>query len=269
MRRLVLALLLAAPAAALVLVGADAPGRALLALGLPSTAAKVLEDSAWRGAALYEAGRWREAEEAFGSAPRNAYNRANALARQGRFAQALTAYDEALAFDPADEDAAANREIVAALAAGGEARRGGTAGGDATKRIHGPRSASELSDARSSGSGLVGTIQSKSTGAQGRGAAPQSGVSDAAAPDAQSGASGTAGAAGGQGASGGMMADITKMMAARDLSARRTLNAHAVQPTRDWLDALDDDPGAWLKLRIRAEQARRKAQGPQEGGDDD
>ncbi|WP_395665280.1 hypothetical protein [Methylocella sp.] len=58
------------------------------------------------------------------------------------------------------------------------------------------------------------------------------------------------------------------MMAARDLSARRTLDHHAVLPTRDWLDAVPDDPGQWLKLHVKAERARRRA-AASEARDDD
>ncbi len=71
-------------------------------------AARVSDDPDWRGTALYAAGRYAEAAQAFSKSP---YNRGNALARAGELKGALAAYEAALARDPSDEDAKANREL--------------------------------------------------------------------------------------------------------------------------------------------------------------
>ncbi|MCE7033461.1 VWA domain-containing protein [Lysobacter sp. GX 14042] len=55
------------------------------------------------------AGAWQELDSADAH-----YNRGNALARQGRFGEAIAAYDEALARQPGMEDALANRAVVQA-----------------------------------------------------------------------------------------------------------------------------------------------------------
>ena len=53
---------------------------------LPSAAAQIFADPAWTGVAFYEAGRWREAAEAFARDSASAYDLGNALALSGRYA---------------------------------------------------------------------------------------------------------------------------------------------------------------------------------------
>jgi Ca-activated chloride channel family protein len=71
-------------------------------------------DSPWYAALLYRSGRFAEAAARF--AARDTadahYNRGNALALEGRLEAALSAYDAALAREPAMRDALANRLLV-------------------------------------------------------------------------------------------------------------------------------------------------------------
>ena len=75
-------------ALALMLGGLAPFGRVLMAAGVPVPA--LFGDQGWRGVALYRAGRFVEAAEAFGAAGQP-FNRGNALARDGRYAAALEA----------------------------------------------------------------------------------------------------------------------------------------------------------------------------------
>lgn len=96
------------------LLGGLAPlGRVLMAAGLPVPA--LFSDPGWRGVALYRAGRFEAAAEAFGAAGQP-FNRGNALARAGQYAAALEAYD--LARAGGDGAAGANFDLVAAYYAG-------------------------------------------------------------------------------------------------------------------------------------------------------
>jgi len=85
--------------------------------GEPERAATLFDDSRWRGVAHYRGGSFERAEESFhaGSDAAAAYNRGNALAHLGRHADAIAAYDQALARDPADEDARFNKELIERL----------------------------------------------------------------------------------------------------------------------------------------------------------
>ena len=80
-------------------------------------AVAVAPDHRWRGTALYRGARYDESAGAFagGDTADDHYNRGNALARAGDLRGALDAYREALARDPAHEDAEHNRELVESL----------------------------------------------------------------------------------------------------------------------------------------------------------
>ncbi|MUG03683.1 tetratricopeptide repeat protein, partial [Bacillus tequilensis] len=69
-----------------------------------------------QGAQAYRGGDYAAAAQAWDGldVPDAHYNRGNALARQGRFAEAIAAYGRALELQPGMEDALANREVVQA-----------------------------------------------------------------------------------------------------------------------------------------------------------
>lgn len=85
-----------------------------LAAGDPAKAAETFEDPAWKAAAQYQAGQFKEAAKTLKeqNTPDAKYNLGNALARQGRYPQAIAAYDQALKQDPHNEDARYNKELV-------------------------------------------------------------------------------------------------------------------------------------------------------------
>ncbi|MBF0164976.1 MAG: VWA domain-containing protein [Magnetococcales bacterium] len=92
----------------------DQQGMTRLQAGEPSEAAQKFVDPAWKGAALYRAGRFEEAERAFQAqaGAEGWYNRGNALARLERHGEAAAAYDEALKLDPGHADARHNRDLL-------------------------------------------------------------------------------------------------------------------------------------------------------------
>ncbi|WP_334078974.1 VWA domain-containing protein [Microbulbifer sp. M83] len=96
----------------------DQQARRLLEQGNPGQAAELFEDPQWRGTAKYRAGDFPAAAKQFsrsGSDPESLYNLGNSLTRQGRFDEAIAAYDEALERQPAFPDAEHNREIARKL----------------------------------------------------------------------------------------------------------------------------------------------------------
>jgi len=80
-------------------------------------AARLAEDPAYRGSALYRQGDYEKAVEDFNRAPGAdaSYNRGNALARLSKYKEAISAYDQALELRPGMEDALANKAAVEAL----------------------------------------------------------------------------------------------------------------------------------------------------------
>lgn len=92
----------------------DQQARELLEEGDAQAAAELFEDREWRAVARYRSGDYPRSAEGFagGIDARAYYNRGNALARMGRFEDAIGAYDRALELNPDDEDAAYNRELL-------------------------------------------------------------------------------------------------------------------------------------------------------------
>lgn len=273
MRRVAAIVAVLLPCLALWSAGPPTIGQALLTLGFPGAAAALFDDPGRKGAALYLAERWSEAAEAFRHDPDSAYNRGNALARAGRYAEAVAAYDQALAADPDDEDAAFNKALVATLidneraAADANAINANSAASRTRNTHDEPRSDGETGG---SGDGFAGDQEGASKpGAPGSSKAAKFGKGDQQASDSGQGqAKGSAGNSAGAGRTGGQQLDVARTIRDLDRRMRRRMEARSVQPTREWLSTLDDDPGRFLKLRILAEKARRQAH-PAAGGEDE
>ncbi|MGN6520532.1 MAG: VWA domain-containing protein [Dokdonella sp.] len=93
---------------------ADQQAAAALAAGDAKRAAELAPTPEWRGGAAYRSGDFAAAESAYAQAAGAdaAYNRGNALAKLGRYEEAIAAYDEALKREPGMADAEANRKAV-------------------------------------------------------------------------------------------------------------------------------------------------------------
>lgn len=103
--------------AALILAGSQPLAKAALILGLPGLAAPLLSDPSVQGVALYQAGDYAAADDAFRKAGRGStYNRGLSLAATGDYALSRAYFDAVLFANPADSAARENRNIVAALA---------------------------------------------------------------------------------------------------------------------------------------------------------
>ncbi len=106
-------LLAAAGALALILAGPAALAKLALAVHLPGVAARLLDDPAIQGVALYRAGDYQAADDAFRKAGRGStYNRALSLATTGDYLLSLAYFDAVLFANAADSQARENRNIV-------------------------------------------------------------------------------------------------------------------------------------------------------------
>ena len=92
----------------------DQQAAAALAKGDAKQAASVAHSPQWRGSAAYRAGDYASAANDYAKAQGadGAYNKGNALAKLGRYDDAIAAYDEALQAAPEMADAKANRTAV-------------------------------------------------------------------------------------------------------------------------------------------------------------
>lgn len=199
MRRLLPLLIAALALLAALAAGPEAAGRLALRAGFPDVAARLLETPRWRGVALYEAGRYAEADAAFRHAGRSAtYNRGNSLAVTGNYRLAVAYYEAVLYVNEADADALANRALVEPL---------------------------------------IDAVISRGGRAPGR-------MDTIADPDALPGV-------------GTYEMKIQALMRETRQQPRPRDTRQSVHAGEDWLTALPDDPGRYLKLRIAAERQRR------------
>ena len=92
----------------------DQQGQRAMDDGDYTAAAELFDDPAWRAAAAHRAEDYQAAIEALEQLDdvQSNYNRGNALARLGRYHEAIAAYDRTLAQQPDHADATFNRELL-------------------------------------------------------------------------------------------------------------------------------------------------------------
>jgi Ca-activated chloride channel family protein len=95
----------------------DQQGFQALQQGEPERAATLFEDPQWKGVADYRGGDYEGADRKFSAdtSAAGTYNRGNALAHQGKYEEAIAAYDATLRANPHDEDAAFNKALLEKL----------------------------------------------------------------------------------------------------------------------------------------------------------
>ena len=93
---------------------ADQQGMMLYKQERFSEAAEVFVNPQWKATALYRAGRFKDAGGLFSgdASAEGAFNQANALCMQGRYAEAIPRYERALVLKPGWPDAEANLAIA-------------------------------------------------------------------------------------------------------------------------------------------------------------
>ena len=264
---------------------------ACLLLPVPDLqAAQAPQGTAWRRpdqmahdraiAALqaYREGRYAEAAQAWAALPGAdaAYNRGNALAREGRLEEALEAYDAALRSQPGMDDAVANRAVVEAALR----RQPPGGGGDQRQR---PDGGDEQPGRQQQGGGQAPADQGEPADGQGeRQASPaQSPPSSSSAPtgnEADGGAGEPPAPADAQAQREADAAQRQRMQQALDGEGTPAPDGERVEGEPDraedaaererrqaaeaWLRRVPDDPGGLLRARFLLEHRRRHGGGP-------
>lgn len=239
-----------------------------LAAGDYAKAAALATDADRRGSAEYKRGDYKLALENFSraSGADADYNRGNALAKLGRYRDAIAAYDKSLKENPADEDAKANKAAVEALLKK-QQKKQQHSGSQGKQSQKGQGQNSGSGSGQNSSQGKAGEQGSKQAQGARNGGASQQGQQAANANQAQNGknksdqntasatASGQQQAAAQQPKSGNQFAEAAKKLAQQHQDAKQAAGASSATTS-----------GAKAADRMRA-QANAAPQ-PQEGAAD-
>lgn len=194
------------------------------------------------------------------------YNRGNALARQGRFAEAIKAYDRALELQPGMEDALANREVV--QAAMDRQPDGGGAPQDPGQQPDNPSSAGQ--------SGRPGEGEPTGDPGQSEGQPEPGSEGDTDSPDPGDTGTPPPGGESGQDAADQAQRERMEQALADRQDAGEPDSAmaeHAPETPQErerrianeaWLRRVPDDPGGLLREKFRIEHERRRLHGGRE-----
>ena len=232
-----------------------------------------------RGAEAYRAGEFEQAAEAWDGLPGAdaQYNVGNALAKAGRYREAIDAYDRALAREPGMADAKANRAAVQALldrmppGSGDDGDDEGDQPGDPGEGQQGegdPGSGegAPSADAQGDGNPAPGDNQAPSSKADDPGN-DQSGDAQKGSEPADAQAQAAADAA--------QRERMEQAMQAREdeTAAREAVAGNAAKPgetdaererriaNQAWLQRVPDDPGGLLRRKFALEYQRRQEEG--------
>jgi Ca-activated chloride channel family protein len=112
-------------------IGPDQRGAWLMSRGRYAEAADAFVNPLWRGIALMKAGSFKEAAAQFAGldSAEAAYDEGNALVMLGKYEDAVTSYDRALALRPGWPDAKANRTLASLRAERMKLKGGDETGG--------------------------------------------------------------------------------------------------------------------------------------------
>jgi Ca-activated chloride channel family protein len=260
----------------------DQRGAQAFAEGRPADAAKLFEDPAWRGAALYRAQDYKGAAEALQDqkGPEARYNLGNALARSGRLEEAIAAYDETLAAVPDHADARFNRDLVAKLleqqkqdeqskdGKQQDSQQGGQKG-DSSQQKDSQQNDSEQQDSSSQGQQGSPDSQQQAEGSQQQSAEQddsqkqgsqgerdeQSAKSEAGKDPQQAQQPSDESHDEAQAAAGEAGSKAGDREAANESTGPRNERELALER---WLARITDDPGGLLREKLRREYAKRR-----------
>lgn len=256
----------------------DQQGKHALDAGEAGRAARLFQDPDWKGAAHYRAGEYSAALEALGGAddPERLYNRGNSLARLGRYAEAIAAYEEALKRDSGNADALFNKELLEQelqqpRQQDRESRSAKDGEAQAQQDLPGQGGAGtpDTSDQDSGNSSGGDTRQREEEGAQPpstqKGAAEQNATGKDAAgdqPPAQPDAVPSQAAREEASRDGSTEAEQGNRQAAA--ASEWTPPDEERQATEQWLRRIPDDPGGLLRRKFLYQYQQRRGR-PQQG----
>jgi len=234
--------------------------------GRADEAAELFEDPAWEAAARYRAGDYAASAETFArlDTADAAYNRGNALARQGEYESAIEAYEAALAVEPEHEDARHNLELLRRVqqqqqqSSGGEGESGEGEGEQQESGENQQRSAGNGEQSEESGGAQQDGEPAGEQGAEGSSQADAQGQSSPAETEEQQAIEELreemrrAAEAAQEGEDGEQSPRRMATASAEERSAQEQ-----TQAMEQWLRRVPNDPGGLLRRKFRDQYQRQ------------
>ena len=230
----------------------DQQGITALKEGDAELAAELFENQAWKGTASYRNGNYEEATRHFGNVQSSSgkYNLGNAFARQGRFDEAIEAWDEALALDPNNEDASFNKKLVEELLQQQQQQEGESSDGE---KQQGEQQQSEGQQGEEDAAGQQEDQEEQT--AQKENGKEENGKQE----DEQEGDERQAAQVADENESGEESEEGSEDESGMDEEEKLAL--------QQWLRRVPDDPGGLLKNKFRQQYETRLREGKAEGND--
>ncbi|MEM7611072.1 MAG: VWA domain-containing protein [Pseudomonadota bacterium] len=227
----------------------DQQARDALEAGEAERAAKLFDDPGWKAAAEYRGGNYAQSADGFAQLDDTTatYNAGNALALSGDIGNAIKAYEDVLAADPAHEDARFNLELLRSLQ--GDSQQSQGEGGEDTSQEGEQSDKGESQSGEQSGDSAGQSANPSDAGEQAN--ARESNATDEAQQqrdiEALQQAMRDAEAAGNP---------VPEEM--REQLAELRSEAEQQQALEQWLRLVPDDPGGLLRRKFRYQYQRRQ-----------
>lgn len=234
----------------------DQAAQAAFEAGNYAAAAEQFDDPRWRAAAKYRADDYAGALEFIGedAGPETLYNKGNALARLGRFEEAIAAYEDTLAALPGHADARHNKELLEKLLEEQQQEQSesdskddnesedqsGESGGDQSdQRSDAKPSDSEAEDSAPTDPGSEEQSASTTSSQEESASEPEPQEAEQTAEEQQA------------------QAEEAPAEQAEGAFAAANSELENEQATEQWLRQIPDDPGGLLRRKFEAEYQRK------------
>ena len=227
----------------------------------PKKAANLFEQPDWKGIAHYRAGDYGQAEQDFSEmdSPDAHYNRGNALAKQGKYPEAMASYQAALTQQPAHGDAQHNLDVLKKLL---EDQQSPPSQGSESQSSDGSSEDSQQTDEQGSQNQQSQEQTSEKSGqdeTSGQTASKQDGQKNekGSSNSTQDSLDNTKPSSG----ENGKDADLQERLASASQSESARDDQKSEQALQQWLRRIPDDPGGLLRRKFLLEHRRRLESG--------
>jgi Ca-activated chloride channel family protein len=230
----------------------------------PKEAASLFEQPDWKGIAHYRAGDYEQAEQDFSGidSPEGNYNRGNALAKLGKYPEAMVSYQAAIAQQPDHGDAKHNLDVLKKMLEDQQSESSKDKESESSDESSGDKQQASdqgSQDEQSQGQGSDKNGQDETSGQTSAKQDSNDNEVDNSSQNTPSPSENMESADADQSSSGDdeKDSDLQKQMASASQSEGMDDDQKSEQALQQWLRRIPDDPGGLLRRKILLEHRRR------------